>query len=116
MKRLLIIAPLILAALPAQAGSFTALASFYGGGREHLNARTANGERFRPSGMTAAHRGLKFGTRILVSYQGKSVVVRINDRGPNIRTGRSLDLSRGAAARLGIIRKGVAPVTVAILD
>ena len=116
MKHILIIAPLVLAALPVNAGEFTALASYYGGGHEHLNARTASGERFRPGGMTAAHRTLPFGTRLLVSRGGRSVIVRVNDRGPNIRTGRSLDLSRGAAARLGTIRAGVASVNVSVLD
>ena len=94
-------------------GGFTALASYYGGG-EYLNSRTASGERFRAGGMTCAHRTLPLGTRLLVSYRGRSVVVRINDRGPAAWTGRSLDLARGAAARLGM--PGVAPVRVAVLQ
>ena len=98
---------------PRRPKEFGALASFYGGG-EKLNSHTASGERFRPGGMTAAHRALPLGTRLLVSYRGRSVVVRINDRGPAAWTGRSLDLARGAAARLGM--PGVAPVRVAILD
>lgn len=62
--------------------------------------RTANGERFNPNGMTAAHRTLPFGTHLRVSHKGRSVVVRINDRGP-FRRGYSLDLARGAAFALG---------------
>ncbi len=60
-----------------------------------------------PSALTAAHRTLPFGTRLKVTNQhnGKSVIVRVNDRGPFIR-GRMLDLSRGAASRLGFIGSG----------
>ena len=70
-------------------------ASWYGSGH-----RTANGERFAPDGLTAAHRTLPFGTRVRVTYGGRSVVVRINDRGPFI-AGRSIDLARGAARVIG---------------
>ena len=67
-----------------------------------------------PSALTAAHRSLPFGTRIKVTNKnnGKSVVVRINDRGPFIK-GRMLDLSRGAASQLGFVSSGQAPVCVA---
>jgi rare lipoprotein A len=77
-------------------------------------SRTASGERFNPSGMTAAHRSLPFGTRLKVTNRanGRSVVVRVNDRGPFIR-GRGLDVSRGAAAALGMIGSGVATLHVA---
>jgi rare lipoprotein A len=95
-------------------GGFSAKASWYGG-HERLNARTANGERFRPMGLTCAHRTLPLGTKLLVSHEGRSVVVRVTDRGPNIKTGRSLDLSRGAAVRLGLIGAGVASVRVALV-
>lgn len=61
---------------------------------------TANGEHFNPDGMTAAHRSLPFGTKVKFTYKGKSVIVRINDRGPFVG-GREYDLSRGAANRLG---------------
>lgn len=87
-------------------------ASWYGGG-ERLSRHTANGERFNPGGFTAAHRTLPFGTRLRVSYGGRSVVVRINDRGPARWTGRSLDLSRGAARALGM--GGSATVRVAVI-
>ncbi len=61
---------------------------------------TANGEKFNPNALTAAHRFYPFGTKLLVSYKGRSVVVRINDRGPFIK-GRHIDLSRAAARKLG---------------
>ena len=72
-----------------------------------LHSKTANGERMNPSAMTAAHKSLPFGTRIKVvnKSNGKSVVVRINDRGPFIR-GRIIDLSRGAAQSIGMIKAG----------
>lgn len=79
-----------------------------------LRSKTASGERMNPSELTAAHRSLPFGTRLKVTNQhnGKSVIVRINDRGPFIK-GRMLDLSRGAANRLGFVQSGHAPVCVA---
>ena len=72
-----------------------------------LTSRTASGERMNPNLMTAAHRSLRFGTKVKVTNanNGKSVVVRINDRGPFIK-GRVLDLSKGAAGRLGFIGAG----------
>ena len=72
---------------------------------------TANGERMNPSAMTAAHKSLPFGTRIKVvnKSNGKSVVVRINDRGPFIR-GRIVDLSKAAAKSIGMIQSGHAKV------
>jgi rare lipoprotein A len=82
-------------------------ASWYGSGH-----RTANGERFLPDGLTAAHRTLPFGTRVRVTYGARSVVVRINDRGPFI-AGRAIDLSRGAARAIGL--SGVGRVHLAIL-
>ncbi|GAB5378087.1 MAG: septal ring lytic transglycosylase RlpA family protein [Acuticoccus sp.] len=92
----------------------SAVASFYG--KRFHGRLTANGERFNMNAMTAAHRSLPFGTRIKVTYPGtgRSVTVRINDRGPFIR-GRSIDLSRGAAAALGMIDAGVAKVRMEIL-
>ena len=91
------------------------LASYYGGGRrERLNAHTASGERFDPNGFTAAHRSLRFGTMLSVCFHG-CATVRVNDRGPSASTGRSLDLSRGAARAIGMISAGVARVRVAQL-
>jgi len=74
---------------------------------------TANGERMNPDDLTAAHRSLPFGTRVLVENlsNGQSVVVRINDRGP-FTGGRIIDLSRAAAASIGMIDAGVAKVRV----
>jgi len=85
-------------AAPAQCGG----ASWYA-----LNSRTASGERMNPQEMTAAHRSLPFGTKIEVVNQrnGKSVIVRVNDRGPFVK-GRVLDLSKRAARELGFIRAG----------
>lgn len=85
----------------------TMIASYYG---SESGNRTANGERFNPHGLTAAHRTLPFGTVLRVCYRG-CVVVRVNDRGPFIR-GRSLDLSKGAARRIGMLGRGVARVSV----
>jgi rare lipoprotein A len=82
-------------------------------GRVHL---TASGEYFKESGLTAAHRTLPFGTKVKVTNltNGRSVVVRINDRGPAIR-GRLIDLSKAAAERLGFGRRGLASVRVAVV-
>jgi rare lipoprotein A len=79
-----------------------------------LTSRTASGERMNPSAMTAAHRSLPFGTKIRVTNKrnGKSVVVRINDRGPFIR-GRVLDVSKAAARQLGFIGAGHTAVCMA---
>ena len=89
-------------------------ASWYG--YDGSGSRTANGERYNPEGLTAAHRSLPFGTRVRVTNtrNGRSVVVRINDRGPFIR-GRIIDVSAGAARRLRMISSGVAPVRVEII-
>lgn len=84
------------------------VASWYGA---ESGNRTANGEYFDGSSLTAAHRTLPFGTRLRVSYKGQSVLVVVNDRGPYSK-GRSLDLSRAAAQRLGMIAAGVGRVCV----
>lgn len=109
---LLLAATIAGCATPSRAA--TMLASYYGGG-ERLNARTASGDPWRPHGLTAAHRTLRFGTRLKVTYRGRSIIVRVNDRGPAAWTGRQLDLSRGAASRLGMLRAGVARVSVSVL-
>jgi rare lipoprotein A len=77
------------------------VASYYG--KELAGRRTASGERFNPGAMTAAHRTLPFGTRVRVTniHNGRSVIVRINDRGPFVK-GRSIDLSSGAARAIGM--------------
>lgn len=87
-------------------------ASWYGPGFHGRS--TASGERFNQGNMTAAHKSLPFGTKLRVTNKrnGKSVVVRINDRGPFVR-GRLLDLSKGAASQIGMIRSGSASVCIA---
>ncbi len=79
--------------------------------------KTASGEQMNPNELTAAHRSLPFGTRVLVENlaNGRSVVVRINDRGPFIG-GRIIDLSKAAAASIGMIASGVAEVRVSTAD
>ncbi len=79
-----------------------------------LTSKTASGERMNPSAMTAAHRSLPFGTKVRVTNKqnGKSVVVRINDRGPFIK-GRVIDLSKAAAGRLGFIGHGHTSICMA---
>jgi peptidoglycan lytic transglycosylase len=107
-----LVAALILVAstivMPMTASAQSGIASIYSGGR------TANGERAAASGLTAAHRTLPFGTHVLVTNRrtGRSVVVRINDRGPFIR-GRIIDVTPAAAHALGF--SGLAPVTVAVV-
>jgi rare lipoprotein A len=103
---ILVVAAAFLWATPLRAaGCMTA--SWYGPGFH--GKRTASGERFNQNAMTAAHRSLPFGTKLRVSYRGKSVVVRVNDRGPFVR-GRGLDLSKAAASRIGLIAPGHAKV------
>jgi rare lipoprotein A len=94
--------------LPAAAE--TVKASWYGPGFH--GRTTASGERFNQYAMTAAHRYLPFGTLVRVVYKGRSVTVRINDRGPFIK-GRSLDLSKAAARRIGCA--GVCRVKMTII-
>lgn len=90
------------------------IASWYGPGFH--GRRTASGERFNQHDFTAAHRSLPFGTRVMVTNMrnGRSVVVRINDRGPHIR-GRILDLSAGAARAIGVKSSGIAPIRFQIV-
>ena len=80
--------------------------------------QTANGERFRPDGITAAHTTLPLPTYVEVTAldTGRRIVVRINDRGPFAGGSRIIDLSRGAAEQLGVRAQGVAPVRVRVVD
>jgi rare lipoprotein A len=82
-----------------------------------LHSKTASGERMDPSKLTAAHRSLKFGTKVKVTNArtGKSVTVRINDRGPFIR-GRVIDVSKAAARHLGMVGSGVAKVCYTVVS
>ena len=91
------------------------MASYYG--NELAGNRTASGERFNPSQLTAAHRSLPFGSRVRVTNtaNGDSVIVRINDRGP-LSHGRVIDVSHAAAREIGMHRSGTARVKLALLD
>ncbi|MGI9048034.1 MAG: septal ring lytic transglycosylase RlpA family protein [Rubrobacteraceae bacterium] len=89
------------------------VASWYGPGFAGLT--TASGEPFNPNDYTAASKTLPFGTKLIITYNGKSVVVRINDRGPYV-AGRDLDLSQAAAEYIGLTAAGAAPVDVAYAD
>jgi rare lipoprotein A len=90
-------------------------ASWYGPGFD--GGTTANGERFNQYDLTAAHPSLPFGTKIRVTnqYNGRSVVVRVNDRGP-YAGGRIIDLSAGSADAIGLTASGVAPVSLEVLS
>lgn len=90
--------------LPATARAESCVSSYYWQG-----TKTASGQRFNPDGLTTAHRSLPFGTRLRVTYGGRSVIVTVNDRGPFIK-GRCLDLSRGAARAIGLTGAGVGVV------
>lgn len=89
-------------------------ASWYGPG--HIGKKTASGEIFTGKAHTAAHRDLPLGAvvRVLDKATGRSVVVRINDRGPFV-DGRIIDLSEAAASELGIRARGIGDVTLEIL-
>jgi rare lipoprotein A len=95
--------------------SATGQASWYG--YPFYGNRTANGEIYRPGTMTAAHPSLPFGTRVKVTNlnNGRSQIVRINDRGPYIG-GRIIDLSETAAESIGMKSSGIAPVKVQVLN
>ena len=82
-----------------------------------MGTKTASGERMNSAVLAAAHRTLPFGTKVRVENlkNGKSVVVRINDRGPFIR-GRVIDVTKAAAQELGMIHSGVASVRVSAVD
>ena len=103
-------APAHLRATPRQTG----FASWYGD--RHNGRQTANGEIHDSRSLTAAHRGLPFGTMVKVTNlkSGSEVMVRINDRGPYV-FGRVIDLSEGAARRLGMLTDGVAPVSIEVV-
>lgn len=93
---------------PYQSG----MASYYGGGRDGFNGKpTASGEKFNDQAMTCAHPSLPFGTQLRVKYNGRSAIVRVNDRGP-FHGGRVIDLSHGAAKALGMEAAGVGKVDI----
>lgn len=96
-------------------GEETGRASWYG--KAHHGKLTASGERFDMNALTAAHRTLPFGTIVRVTdlKSGKSVNVKINDRGP-FRSDRIIDLSYEAAKRLGMVARGTARVEIKVVD
>ena len=95
--------------------AMTGLASYYG--PKWHGRKTASGERLNIHAMTAAHKSLPFGTRVRVTLlsTGKSVVVRINDRGPYVQ-GRIIDLTDDAAKKIGLTTQGVGRVRLEVLQ
>jgi rare lipoprotein A len=93
-------------------GAAVGLASYYSEG-----SRTADGEKLIPGELTAAHPTLPFGTRLRVTRMdtGRSVIVRVNDRGPFVK-GRIVDVSQSAAEQLGLTRQGVAKVKIDVVQ
>ena len=109
------LAPLLLALASCRSGpTLTGPASYYG--ERFAGKPTASGEPFDPGALTCAHRELPFGTRLRVTNlaNGRSVEVRVNDRGP-FAGDRILDLSRRAAEELDMIEQGVADVRAEVL-
>jgi rare lipoprotein A len=90
------------------------MASWYGPGFN--GKRTANGERYNMNGISAAHKTLPFGTIVRVTNlnNGRSLDVRINDRGPFVKN-RIIDLSKGAAKKLDMITAGVVPIKLEVI-
>lgn len=107
-----VLALALLLAGTCQAKAECGIASWYGWGE-----KTANGEEYDLTAMTAAHRTLPFGSVVRVENlrNGREVFVRINDRGPFVE-GRVIDLSLGAALEIGLARPGIAPVRITALD
>ena len=100
--------------IQAHTGTIIGTASWYGPGFH--GRTTANGERYDMNAMTAAHKSLKFGTKVKVTNNtnGKAVVVRINDRGPYVGS-RVIDLSKSAASAIDMIGPGTTKVTIEVL-
>lgn len=101
---------LVTASVIASARAESGVASWYGGAFH--GRKTASGERFNQNALTCAHRRYRFGTRLRVSLRGRSIVCRVNDRGPYSH-GRIIDLSRGAARALGM--GGTGRVTIEVV-
>jgi len=108
--------PLLLLLLATPVYGEIGTASWYGSGnpKERLNEFTASGERFNPEDFTAATYNYPFGTKLRVTNlsTGKSVVVKVNDRGPNRRLNRVIDLSRAAFAKISMLKHGLIIVKV----
>ena len=105
------VAPAEEAAEPALEHVGDGMASYYG--HELAGNRTASGERFNPKALTAAHRTLPLGSKLKVTNKknGKSVIVRVNDRGPFVKK-RLIDLSLGAAQKISMVAAGHAAVRI----
>jgi rare lipoprotein A len=106
-----VVLSLLIGGVSARAES--GIASFYGG--KHHGGPTASGERYNQNSMTCAHRTARFGTRLTVTYRGRSIECRVNDRGPFIR-GRIVDVSTSAARALGMIDAGLVRVVIEVVD
>ena len=108
------LAAYLLCAAVIAARAETGIASVYANSDGHAWTKSANGEIVDPGEFTAAHRTLPFGTRVAVTNKknGRTVTVRINDRGP-FKPGRIIDLTPAAAQRLGV--DGLAPVTISTM-
>lgn len=108
-----LLAVLSVLAVQVTAGAEPVLASYYGEG--FAGKPTASGEPYDPKGYTAAHPHLPFGTRLLVSYNGRDVIVMVNDR-ISSGSGHDLDLSLAAAQYLGLTGVGEAVVEAGVLQ
>lgn len=111
------LASLFLLATPHAAEAAGARTTCGGASWYALHSRTASGERMNPSALTAAHKTLPLGSQVKVTnlHNKRSVVVRINDRGPFVK-GRMIDLSKAAAAKLGFVSAGHARVQIEPAD
>ncbi|MEO8171859.1 MAG: septal ring lytic transglycosylase RlpA family protein [Sediminibacterium sp.] len=119
MKRslLFIVVPVILVSschrktIPGGSGTETGMASYYA--ETYNGKKTANGEIYNSSSLTAAHKKLPFGTKVKVTNltNGKTVKVRVNDRGPFV-AGRIIDLTRAAAKKIDMVTAGIAKVKI----
>jgi rare lipoprotein A len=104
--------------VPAHAHAFEGKVSWYGGENGQGRRHVACGERYRPEAILAAHWTLPCGTRVHVTdlATGRSIVVPVRDRGPHPRLHRALDLSQGAARRLGILGRGVIRARIVVVS
>lgn len=111
--RTIAIAAFVLSCSAAQAE--TGKASWYGA---ESGTHTVSGEKYRPNDMTVAHRTMSFGAKLRITdhHTGRAVICRVSDRGPAKRTGRVVDLSKGCASALGIIRRGIAMVSLEVVN
>lgn len=113
MKTATLLAAFGFACVVSSASALEGIASFYG---NESGNQTASGERFNENALTCAHRSLPFGTKLRVTFKGRSVVCRVNDRGPFIK-GRVLDLSTASARAVGLTDAiGIGHITAEIVE